>query len=156
MKKATGWFFYSSGSLLLVTAAAKFISVTGDSKVLQQLDPILGLSFRSVFLVVASMEFAIGLICLFGRPNLVQPASVAWLSTTFVFYRTGLWWMGWHRSCSCLGNFTDALQISPQLADNIMKCVLAYLLIGSYGILIWQWRERQKQKVEIGNPKLGI
>jgi len=61
-----------------------------------------------------------------------------------VVYRLGLWWMHWHRPCSCLGNLTDALHISPQVADNVMKVLLAYLLIGSYGLLIWKrWLERK-------------
>ena len=32
------------------------------------------------------------------------------------------------------------LHLSDQAADNIMKVILAYLLIGSYGILFWEWR----------------
>jgi hypothetical protein len=57
-------------------------------------------------------------------------------------YRLGLWWMDWKKPCSCLGNLTDALHISPQTADNITKVLLAYLLIGSYGLLLWQWKQR--------------
>jgi hypothetical protein len=52
--------------------------------------------------------------------------------------------MGWHRACNCLGNFTDAIHVSPQIADNVMKGVLAYLLIGSYATLFWLWRQRKK------------
>ena len=58
--------------------------------------------------------------------------------------RFGLWWMGWHKPCNCLGNLTDALHLSPQTADNIMKVVLAYLLIGSYGLLFWGWWRRKQ------------
>jgi hypothetical protein len=53
-----------------------------------------------------------------------------------------MWWMHWKRPCGCLGNLTDALHISPVLADDIMKVVLAYLFISSYGLLgllIRQW-----------------
>jgi hypothetical protein len=39
-----------------------------------------------------------------------------------------------------LGSLTSALHLSEKAADNIMKVVLAYLLIGSYGLLLWQWR----------------
>lgn len=34
------------------------------------------------------------------------------------------------------------LHIPPQTANNIMKVVLTYLLLGSYGLLIWRWRPR--------------
>ncbi len=29
---------------------------------------------------------------------------------------------------------------TPQAAENIMKVLLAYLLIGSYGLVIWRWQ----------------
>jgi hypothetical protein len=35
------------------------------------------------------------------------------------------------------------LHLSDQAGDNIMKGVLAYLLVGSYGILLWEWRRRR-------------
>ena len=60
---------------------------------------------------------------------------IAGLSTLFAVYRIGLWSLGWHRPCSCLGNLTDALHLSPVIVDNVMKVLLAYLMIGSYSIL---------------------
>ena len=68
---------------------------------------------------------------------------VAWVATNFVAYRLGLWLVDWHRPCVCLGSVTDALRISPQAADNIIKVVLAYLLIGSYTILFVNWRQNR-------------
>lgn len=71
---------------------------------------------------------------------------MAWISSDFVVYRVGLWWMNWHRPCNCLcnclDNRTDALHISPQTADNIKNLILAYLLIGSYALLFLNWRKR--------------
>jgi hypothetical protein len=43
-----------------------------------------------------------------------------------------------------MGSLTSALHLSEKAADNIMKVVLAYLLIGSYGLLLWQWRKRDR------------
>ena len=53
-----------------------------------------------------------------------------------------------------MGNLTDALHIRPEVADNIMKAILGYLLIGSYGLLIWQWR-LSKMKVDGGGLKMA-
>jgi cbb3-type cytochrome oxidase subunit 3 len=38
----------------------------------------------------------------------------------------------------------DALHIPPQTADTAMKIILAYLLLGSYAMLFWLWRQRKK------------
>ena len=90
-------------------------------------------------------ELLIAIFCLFTDKRRLSLLAVARISTNFLVYRLGLWFIGWHRPCGCMGNLTDLLHISPRLADNIMKGVLAFLLIGSYGILLWQWRQRRAQ-----------
>jgi hypothetical protein len=130
----------SAGAILILTGAAKVWSGLGNSKLLAVIDPIVGIKFGQLMLMVGLAEVAIALVCFFSKRKTLALGLVAWLSTNFVVYRLGLWWMHWHRPCGCLGNLTDALHISPQTADNIMKVVLAYLLIGSYGLLIWQWK----------------
>lgn len=110
------------------------------TKILSLADPIMGFSFGHLLLAVGLLELAIVGVCLFGKSQALKLGLIAWLATNFLVYRCGLWWMGWHRPCSCMGNLTDALHIRPEVADNIMKVVLGYLLIGSYGLLIWQCR----------------
>ena len=133
-------FILSSGAILAITGIAKVWSGLGNSKFLAVIDPIFGIKFGQLMLVVGAAEIVIAAICFFSKRQTLALGLVAWMSTNFVIYRLGLWWIDWHRPCSCLGNLTDALHISPQTADNIMKVLLAYLLIGSYGLLIWQWK----------------
>jgi hypothetical protein len=133
-------FILGAGVILVITGIAKVWSALGSSKYLAVIDPIFGVSFGQLFLVVGTAEIVIALVCFFSKRQTRALLLVAWLSTGFALYRLGLWWLGWKKPCSCLGNLTDALHISPQVADNIMKVLLAYLLIGSYGLLIWQWR----------------
>jgi hypothetical protein len=134
-------FILSAGVFLGVAGIAKMWSAFGNSKFLAVADPIIGIKFGQLMLAVGAGETGIALVCFFNKRQTLALGLVAWISTNFVVYRLGLWWMDWHRPCNCLGNLTDALHISPQTADNIMKVVLAYLLIGSYGFLIWQWRK---------------
>jgi hypothetical protein len=145
-------FFLSAGVILVVTGVAKVWSGLGHTKLLADDDPIIGIKFGQLILTVGVLELAVAGICFFSKYQRLATYCVAWLATVFLAYRLGLWWIGWHRPCSCMGNLTDALHISPQLADNIMKGVLAYLLIGSYGILIWQWRQGRAQKVDPPTP----
>lgn len=133
------WFALSAGMILVVTGIAKVWSGLGDSKFLAVVDPIIGIKFGRLMLAVGVAEIGIALVCFFSKRQTLALGLVAWMSTNFIVYRLGLWWMDWKKPCSCLGNLTDALHISPQTADNIMKVLLAYLLIGSYGLLIWQW-----------------
>lgn len=140
------WFIYSTVAILFVTGIAKVWSAFGQAKLLAMADPITGISFGHLMLAVGSLELVIAGTFLFSKSRKLAPPLIAWLATNFVVYRLGLWWLGWRKPCSCLGNLTDALHLSPQLADNLMKAILAYMLIGSYGLLFWRWR-RAKQDI---------
>jgi hypothetical protein len=137
------WFVISAGVILAITGLAKVWSAFGKVKLLAVSDPILGIPFRDLMLAVGLVEIAIAWFCFFRKRPVLATWLVAWFATDLLLYRLGLRWMGWHKPCSCLGNLTDALHLSPQLADNVMKVVLAYLLLGSYGLLIWHWRRHR-------------
>jgi hypothetical protein len=144
--RARKWFIASAGTVLAFTGIAKVCSVFGHAKLLAVADPIAGIPFRWLLLAVGVVELPIAGVCFFSQNKRLATVLVAWLATNFLVYRLGLWWMGWHRPCGCMGKLTDALHISEHTADNIMKVVLAYLLIGSYGLLLWQWRQGRVAK----------
>ena len=140
----SNWFVLTAGAVLAITGIAKVLSGLGNSKFLAVIDPIIGIKFGQLMLVVGVTEIVIALICFFNKRQTWALVLVAWISTSFVLYRLGLWLMDWHRPCSCLGNLTDALHIPPQTADTAMKIILAYLLLGSYASLFWLWRQKRK------------
>ena len=152
-------FMRSAGAILFVTGAGKVWSVFGSARILGYVDPILGLQFRQLFLALGVMEILVALVCLFSRHQAVATTLVAWLATIFLVYRLGLFWMDWRRPCGCLGNLTDALHLSPQTADNIMKVMLAYLLVGSYLLLAKEWYYSKSQPIldearnELSDPR---
>ena len=138
-------FIYSAGLLLLITGGAKLYSTAGNAHILQLPDPILIMSFRHIFWIVGILELIVAAICFSNISIGLQGGLVACLATSFLVYRLGLVLIGYHKpSCSCLGNLTDALHISPQTADTTMKIILGYMLVGSYATLCWLWRQKQK------------
>ena len=143
--KLSAIFLKSAGLLLCITGLLKIISSTGKAGILSQANPIFGITFQQVFWTVGLLELIIAAFCLLTNDYWRQSALIAWLATSFAAYRLGLLWIGYHKPCSCLGNLTDALRISPQIADTAMKIVLGYLLIGSYASLFWLWKEKRKQ-----------
>jgi hypothetical protein len=138
------FFIYSSAAILLLTAGAKFIGSAGHEKILMERDPIIGVSVRNLILVAASAELAIAAVCFYSKDIWMPVTLIAWLSTNLLGYRVIRVLIGYKKPCSCLGNFTDALHISPKAADTAMKTILAYLLIGSYASLFWLWRQRRQ------------
>lgn len=142
MEKVFRLFFYSSGGILLVTATAKVASAFGSAWILESFDPILRVPFRELFWIAAIVEVAVGVVCFCGNRIALQAVLVAWLATNFLVYRLGLIWIGYQKPCPCLGNLTGAIHVSPLIADEVMKLVLTYLLIGSYSTLVWLWWRR--------------
>jgi hypothetical protein len=131
----------------LLTATAKFVSSAGSAKILLHRDPLSGLQFGDLFRIVGCVEVVVALVCIFNKRIWLPMGLVVWLATSFLVYRIGLVWVGYKKPCPCLGNLTDALHIPPQTADTAMKIILAYLLIGSYGILFHLWW-RKKENAE--------
>lgn len=154
--KAGRLFLYSAGTLLLVTGFAKLISSFGNGAILQTRDPLFGMKFGALFQFSSGVEMAIALICIFGKKAWFSSGSVAWLATSLLFYRIGMVLVGYHRPCSCMGNLTDALYISPETADIIAKVILAYLLVGSYTMLVWLWWQNHTHSAAIKSPKPAL
>jgi hypothetical protein len=142
--KIIRYFIITAGMLLTMTAVAKIISGFGHAHVLEYPEPISSIPFKYIFWIIGIVELTLALICFFSRRVNVQAGLLAWLATTFAAYRLALLWLN-QKPCRCLGSLTDALHISPTIADNVMKSVLAYLLIGSYGILFHQWWKRKAE-----------
>ena len=143
-------FIVSVAVILCFVGLAKVWSSFGTTKMLSVPDPITGVQLRHLMLVVGVLELIVAGFCILSKSQKLSLSLLAWFATHFVGYRVGLWWIGWHLPCNCLGNLTDALHLSPQLADNVMKAILTYLLAGSYGLLFWQWR--QSRAVSVHSP----
>jgi len=124
------FFNISASFILLVTGLAKIWSSFGPKGILMELDPVTGISFGWLLLLVGLIELLLSGICYYYRARLLPCFLVGWLSLNFLLYRIALLSMGWHRPCNCLGNFTDAIHLTPELADTLMRYILAYLLIG--------------------------
>ena len=145
-----GCFLLGVGGVLAATGLGKTLSAIGPARLLDTPDPLIGIAFRQLLLLVGLGELLIAFFCLFSNKRRFNVLLVAWLSTNFLVYRLGLWLIGWHHPCGCMGSLAGTLHLSDQAADNIMKGVLAYLLIGSYGILLWEW-----WRGGVGNPPAG-
>jgi len=137
----------------MITGLAKILSAFGHAQMLKQADPITGIRFGHLMLVVGMLELCLVGVCLFAKSQRWALASVAIMAGNFVAYRVGLWWIGWHKACTCLGSLTDALHIRPELADNIMKVILAYLLVGSSVFFALLWQNSRCLRPESGQSK---
>jgi len=125
---------------LALTGLAKAVSAIGSARALDAADPLIGIPFRQLLLLVGLAEILIAFFCLFTDKRRFSLLAAAWISTNFLVYRLGLWFIGWQHPCHCMGSLAGVLHLSDQAADSIMKVILAYLLVGSYAALLSEWR----------------
>ena len=141
----------SVGSILFVTAAAKFLRVYRSGGSVTAVDPVFTFVRTDVLLVlVAVLEMACGILLYLLRKQGVQLLLIIWLSTFFLTYRVGLLLVGYSGPCSCFGKPQSWLNF-PFFAslDAIMKWILAYMLILScllFGVL----RRHVAKRLKIG------
>jgi hypothetical protein len=123
--------------LLLAVGLAKALSGQSNEKVFSLVDPIVGIPLGRVILIVSIVEVLVAIFC-FSRhvPTKIKLSVLAGISLGFLGYRLGLWFIEWKHLCNCMGSLAGALHITDVTADNIMKCIPAYLLLGSFGLLL--------------------
>jgi len=134
-KKIGNGFFLSAGIILGLTALAKFVSAAGSAPILDKLDPILFLRFRYVFIFAGTLECGVAAVCFFGQSSQIKASVVSWLAGAFLLYRFGVYWVGYHSPCPCLGSLTEVLHIPPAIADLLTKIIIGYLFVGSVATL---------------------
>jgi hypothetical protein len=148
MKQHNGISFFvkSAGILLTVTAAAKMVSSFGTVRIEDKMDPIFSIRFRDLFRIFGAIEMVAAAFCFLSTNRKLQAGLIALLASNFLLYRLGVNWLGYNNFCPCLGHLADALRIPPQVADSALKIMLAYLLFGGYGTLIYLWRAGEKDR----------
>jgi hypothetical protein len=136
---------------LLITGIAKVLSSFGTAKALLAADPFFGISFKQMFLTVGVLEIVICAIVIFAKSRTLALSLIAWLSSNFLIYRVALYWTGWKKPCSCMGSLSQELGLAPEIADLILKDVLAFMLVGSYSLLLWRhFKGNSTKNGEIG------
>jgi hypothetical protein len=128
-------FVVVAGMPLLLTGAAKLASVGGEARILDQADPLLMLSNRQLMAAVGLIEMVLAGYLWFGREREWQLGMVAWLASSFLLYRLGLWWLGVNKPCGCLGNAANWWPWLARHQEALLKATLAFLLVGSAGFI---------------------
>jgi hypothetical protein len=124
-------FFLSSCAFLFITAVAKIVSAFGGAPILREADPIFGLPFKYVMLLVAALELGVSYLILSSQKTVTKALSILMITSCFALYRFGLSFIGYNGLCPCLGNLGDGLRLDATLIDTFMKVGLAYLISGS-------------------------
>ena len=127
--------------LVLVTSGvAKIVSSLGSAEVLAKADPIFGVANSRVYFWVGIAELGVAAAVAALRSINLRFALIAALSTDFLLYRVGLWWLGKSHPCPCFGNAASWTHLDARTVDSLTAYVLVWLIGSSYAIL---WAARK-------------
>ena len=134
----------SIGGLFVAVAAALFFGSCVDAHVLLPHDPIFGISTRYLFWITSGLCLAMALVSLSGESDFKRSLLTVWMVTTLVVYRFGYIWLGSHGLEGYLGSISDAFGVSTATAEMAADAALAYLVLGSYFVLIGLWLQTKR------------
>jgi hypothetical protein len=140
-------YFNSVAAILLVTAVAKLGSAFGHARILDAEEPVFGLGFRHVFIGAAVLEILVAFVCAFAPSVRARAMVLAWVGASFVIYRVAIYFIGYQKPCPCLGTLTEAIGLSPTVADTTLKVLLVYFIGGSSWVLLQLRRDGEPTQV---------
>lgn len=120
------------GTILTFTGMANTIGGLAKTQLLEMPDPIFGLPFRCLMLLLGASQLTCVFLCLFTNKQILGLGLAAWLSANFIFYRIGLLTMGWHHSC---GFLIAPLGFSLSATDVILSLSSVLVLTASTSVL---------------------
>jgi hypothetical protein len=98
------------------------------------------------YMIVGAALIELGVVLYLSWQSSIQrrASAVIWLSTLFLIYRMGLWNIGFHGYCKCLGHWTTWLHLSERQTDIIAQAMIAFMLVGSVLISVCSALSRER------------
>jgi hypothetical protein len=118
--------------VLLITALAKILALTGDMRSLETADPVIQVfSVRQLMAIGAGLEIIVAGIGFSRLPVRIKCWALAWLSSLFLLYRFARWYLGVSEPCKCLGDVWQWLPVSRAALDAGLLAFLVVVWVGS-------------------------
>lgn len=139
-----------SAGLILVAMATLHLFGNRGENILQPVDPLLGISSRSVFFGLAVLELAAAFVCLFARQLKIQMLCVLWLSSNLLLYRLALLYYGVKTLKAYYETTAFNFGISVNALNILMATGVGYLWFGSLLLHLSLRVESRKTQVAHG------
>ena len=133
-----GVLLWLAAGLLFLFGGAKLLSVFGIAAILLAPEPIFNIRYKYFLFTSGLLEWGLALVILRFRrshPNDCFLALIAFCTSAWL-YRYALYQSNHRGPCPCLGTLTQAINISPGLANQLSIAVLILLSVGSTGGLL--------------------
>lgn len=117
-----------AGSILWLLGLVKWVTIVAGYNALDMRDPVTGLDFLWLFVVLGAVEIVIGTLALFSTSRKVS----GWLISAFAIgamaYHGVHANLGGQIACPCLGFLTDWIPLTKEDQSEL-----------SLGLAVWMW-----------------
>ncbi len=124
-------FRISAIAILVLTAAAKLFSVGGDAVLLELPDPVFGLKYRHMMVLMGLAEILVAAMIFWLGNSQRSLVAIQGFSAAVLVYRVSVEMVGPGALCPCLGTLHEKLGLSEGAVEITTLSLLAYLLVGS-------------------------
>jgi hypothetical protein len=127
--------FYSCCFIMLISGVAKTLTGLTAARINEEIDPMLGLQYRILFICVGGLECAIAISPLIFATRTVI-LLIGWLTCCFGCYRFCGYLTGTGPTCPCLGGVDAVLHWKPGNSNTVSFYLFMYLLISVVYLLL--------------------
>jgi hypothetical protein len=138
-------FVIGAGAILALTGCAKILAALGSAQILEMQDELLMLRNRDLMFGMGLLEIAIAGVLCRGRDNLFSAMILIWLNANFVLYRIALLFTK-TAICPCLGHIHQALHLSPEMVDTVLKLIICFNMTGAF-LIAYHYRRHLRETV---------
>lgn len=137
------WYVYTAGLIFFAAAVLRFAVLAQNTHLsrllLKSQDPLLGFTVRREVWGVAFAELALAVACFWNIKFQFRILIIGWAVTSYFMFRAGLFFLNLQLQNSCIGSLSDPWHLAQGVPHFFVKILSYYLLVGSYGALLWPW-----------------
>jgi hypothetical protein len=134
--RASSIVLLSTAYILLVAGMAKLLAFRSPAHFLETSDPVLGVKVRTLLLALAICELSLAAFLILSKQTSLKLLLTAYCGANFLAYHGALIWMKAPQPCSCLGNFTEWVPLSPRTMSLVLLGCCLFMFTGATLLLI--------------------
>lgn len=139
---------YFTGIILTVMGIVMLLAAWEDWLLLRRRDGLFGVRIRAVLAIAGVLHLAVSGRLFATRDLMRQGLLLLWIGLNHAVYRIGQAWLKAAMPLPILRVIGMKVGIQAQTLDIYWKLFMVCLLVGSFLVLVFEWRRRKRLETE--------
>ena len=120
-----------TGGTLAFFGLGGIMNYLSGSGMMSLADPVFGISFQTVILILSGVELVLAFVFLFARRQTIALVLIGWMVMVVGIYRIGVESVGWQHLNALTLQWQTIFKLSFKTTDEITIAILSFLAVGS-------------------------